>query len=101
MPASTGADTTKAGPRKGARPVWGKSLCYMNGGGGTRTPKGLRPPHFEGPALLHELPASATRCPSLLDSSPPAPDRRRGGASPFQWELVDTAADTAFLGEVA
>ena len=34
-----------------ARGQWARDLSLRDGGGGTRTPKGLRPPHFECGAL--------------------------------------------------
>lgn len=74
-PASTAADTKKAGPHNGARPDRGKSLSCMYGGGGTRTPKGLRPPHFECGAL--PVRTTPPECRPRRQTSPPDPGRGR------------------------
>ena len=46
-----GVTHNENGPRHHEGAEGRKSLLHHNGGGGTRTPKGLRPPHFECGAL--------------------------------------------------
>jgi hypothetical protein len=59
-----------------------KSSWHNSGGGGTRTPKGLRPADFESAALpiRLRLPAAADgRCQAIKFSSPHAPFQARAG----------------------